>query len=129
MLNSFKIGALAGVAALAAGASYAAVMDAVPTDSWTITNYYKQSVYNPDNTKIGDVDDVLVDKTGKVTALVIGVGGFLGMGTKDVIIPFTDVTMTRKDNGNELTVNETKDTLKAAKGFTYDRTSTSWKPA
>ncbi len=129
MLGYFKISALAGVAALGASVSYAAVMDAVPTDSWTITNYYKQSVYNPDNTKIGDVDDVLVDKSGKVTALVIGVGGFLGMGSKDVIIPFSDVTLMRKDNGNELTVNETKDTLKAAKGFTYDRNSTSWKPA
>ena len=99
-----------------------------PADSATITNYYKQSVYNPDNTKIGDVDDVLVDKSGKVTALVIGVGGFLGMGTKDVIIPFSDVTLNHRNNSNELTVNETKDTLKAAKGFSYDRNSTTWKP-
>ena len=123
MLNSFKIGALAGVAALAAGASYAAVMDAVPTDSWTITNYYKQSVYNPDNTKIGDVDDVLVDKSGKVTALVIGVGGFLGMGEHYVAVSPSSVNVRYDSKNNKwlASMNTTKDALKAAPEFKYPK--------
>ena len=60
--------------------AYAATMtmSAAPTESWTVTNYYKQDVYDPKESKIGKIDDVLVDKSGKVTGLVVGVGGFLG---------------------------------------------------
>ena len=39
-----------------------------------------------DNAKIGDVTDVLFDKDGKVLAYVVGVGGFLGIGSKDVAL-------------------------------------------
>jgi hypothetical protein len=48
----------------------------------TITNFYKQNVYDPADAKIGDVDDLLLDKEGRVTAVIVGVGGFLGMGGK-----------------------------------------------
>jgi sporulation protein YlmC with PRC-barrel domain len=44
----------------------------------TVTNFYKQNVYDPSDNKIGDVDDVLIDKEGRVTAMILGVGGFLG---------------------------------------------------
>ena len=47
-----------------------------------MTNFYKQNVYDPSDNKIGDIDDVLIDKEGRVTALIISVGGFLGMGEK-----------------------------------------------
>jgi hypothetical protein len=50
----------------------------------TVTNFYKQNVYDPSDTKIGHVDDVLIDTDGRVTAMIIAVGGFLGMGEKDV---------------------------------------------
>jgi sporulation protein YlmC with PRC-barrel domain len=59
---------------------------------------YKQAVYDPKETKVGDIDDVLVDKAGKVTGLVVGVGGFLGAGEKDVIVPFTAIKTSKKDN-------------------------------
>ncbi|MGO4512134.1 2'-5' RNA ligase family protein [Bradyrhizobium sp. 2TAF36] len=76
-----------------------------------MTNYYKQAVYDPKESKIGDIDDVLVDKSGKI-GLVIGVGGFLGAGEKDVIVPFTAVKTAKR-----LTLDETKDDLKGAPGF------------
>ena len=60
----------------------------MPTNSVTVTDWYKQSVYDPNDKKIGEVKDVLVDKSGKVTSLIIGVGGFLGAGEKDVAVPF-----------------------------------------
>src|SRR4051794_9485657 len=63
--------------------------------------------------KVGDVDVVLLDKEGKVTGLVIGAGGFLGVDQKDVIVPFSDVKVERKNNNWWLTINETKDALKA----------------
>jgi sporulation protein YlmC with PRC-barrel domain len=124
-----KLTVLAAAATLIATAGNAATLRTPPADSATITDYYKQSVYGPNQTKVGDVDDVLVDKGGKVTGLVIGVGGFLGMGQKDVIVPFSDVNVQKKDNKWWLSINESKDSLKAAQGFRYDRDTTMWQPA
>jgi sporulation protein YlmC with PRC-barrel domain len=115
-------------AALFSSAHAATTMSAAPTESWTVANYYKQAVYDPKESKIGDIDDVLVDKSGKVTGLVIGVGGFLGAGEKDVIVPFTAVKMTKKNDKWWLTLDETKDDLKKAPGFSYDKASTTWVP-
>jgi sporulation protein YlmC with PRC-barrel domain len=113
---------------LTSSALAAETMSAAPAESWTITNFYKQAVYDPKETKVGDIDDVLVDKAGKVTGLVVGVGGFLGAGEKDVIVPFTAIKPSKKDNKWWLTMDATKDGLKAAPGFTYDKASTTWVP-
>ena len=115
-------------AAAASGAYAATTMSAAPTESWTVTNYYKQDVYDPSQSKVGAIDDVLVDKSGKVTGLVIGVGGFLGAGEKDVIVPFTAVKTQKKNDKWWLTLDQTKDDLKKAAGFTYDKASTTWVP-
>jgi sporulation protein YlmC with PRC-barrel domain len=104
----------------------AKIMTDVPSNTMLISNYYKQNVYDPSNNKIGDVDDVLLGPDGKITALVIGVGGFLGIGEKHVIVPFTAVKADRKDNKMQLVMNSSKDELKAAPGFKYDRTNTVW---
>lgn len=117
----------AAAAIAASGAASAAIMTSAPNDSWTVTNYYKQTVYDSNQAKIGEVDDVLVDKTGAVTGLVVSVGGFLGMGSKDVIVPFSDVNLQKKNDKYWLSINETKDSLKAAPGFTYDREATTWR--
>ena len=101
----------------------------MPTDSVTVTDWYKQSVYDPNDKKIGEVKDVLVDKSGKVTSLIIGVGGFLGAGEKDVAVPFNSVRVTNKNNSKwYLVMNATKDELKGAPGFKYDSDTTSWVP-
>lgn len=123
-MKKFAIGCILA-AAFATAAHAATTMPAAPTDSWTITNYYKQNVYDPKESKIGTIDDVLVDKAGKVTGLV---GGFLGAGEKDVIVPYTAVKSQKKDDKWWLTLDETKDSLKAAPGFKYDRASTTWIP-
>jgi sporulation protein YlmC with PRC-barrel domain len=126
-MKSLVIGC-ALAAAAATGAYAATTMSAAPAESWTVTNYYKQDVYDPNQSKIGAVDDVLVDKSGKVTGLVIGVGGFLGVGEKDVIVPFTAVKTTKKNDKWWLTIDDTKDDLKKASGFSYDKASTTWVP-
>jgi sporulation protein YlmC with PRC-barrel domain len=113
---------------LASNAFAAETMSAAPAESWTVTNYYKQAVYDPKETKVGDIDDVLVDKAGKVTGLVVGVGGFLGAGEKDVIVPFSAIKPSKKNDKWWLTMDATKDGLKAAPGFTYDKASTTWVP-
>lgn len=114
--------AVATTTAFAAGE----VMTSVPSHSVTVTDWYKQSVYDPQNNKIGDVKDVLVDSDGKINALILSVGGFLGAGEKDVAVKFDAVKKTEKDN--RLTMNANKDELKSAPGLKYDKQSTSWVP-
>ena len=94
-----------------------------------MTDWYKQDVYDPNNNKIGEIMDVLVDKSGKVTSLIVGVGGFLGVDEKDVAVPFEAIQVTNRDNSKwRLVMNTTKNDLKGAPGFKYDRTSTTWVP-
>jgi sporulation protein YlmC with PRC-barrel domain len=95
----------------------------------TVANFYKQNVYDPSDNKIGDVDDLLIDKEGRVTAMIIGVGGLLGMGEKDVAVPFSSVRAWAKNDKWYLVLNTTKEALKTAPGFTYDKTKTAWVPA
>ena len=87
---------LISTAALTAG--NAQLMSSVPASSLTVTDWYKQNVYDPSNNKIGEIEDVLVDKTGKISAVIISVGGFLGIDSKDVAAPFSSVHATMKDN-------------------------------
>ena len=119
--------ALGGVA-LAQTPAPAQILTSVPPQSVTVTDWYKQSVYDPSNSKIGEIMDVLLSPDGKVNALIVGVGGFLGMGEKDVAIPFTAIKHIVKDGKVYLTLDTTKDALKSAPGLKYDRTSTSWVP-
>ena len=106
----------------------AQIFTALPAGT-TVTNFYKQTVYDPSDNKIGAVDDVLIDKEGRVSAMIIGVGGFLGMGEKDVAIPFSALRASEKNDKWYLVLNTTKDALKIAPGYTYDKTKTTWLPA
>ena len=68
------------------------LMTTMPGDAVTVTNWYKQNVYDSSNNKIGEIVDVLVNKNGAVTAVMISVGGFLGMDTKDIAAPSRQFT-------------------------------------
>jgi sporulation protein YlmC with PRC-barrel domain len=105
-----------------------ALMTTVPSSSLTVTDWYKQPVYDKTDAKIGDIKDVLVGSGGDVNAVIIGVGGFLGAGEKDVAVNFSSVKKTMKDNKTYLTLDTTKDALKDAPGFKYDSDKTSWVP-
>jgi sporulation protein YlmC with PRC-barrel domain len=64
--------------------------DTVTTAPRTAGNMWRASklkglnVYNEQNEKLGDINEILIDKSGKVDGVVIGVGGFLGMGEHDI---------------------------------------------
>jgi sporulation protein YlmC with PRC-barrel domain len=128
--------ALSAVAVLASTAAFAQPMSAgraelmttVPPSSLTVTDWYKQTVYDPSNNKIGEIMDVLVAPGGQVNAVIVGVGGFLGAGEKDVAVNFSSIKQTKKDNKVYLTMDTTKDALKSAPGFKYDSNKTSWVP-
>jgi len=123
---ALAIGISSGAFAQTAGPTQ--VFIASPTGT-TVANFYKQNVYDQADNKIGDVDDLLVDQKGQITAVLVGVGGFLGMGEKDVAIPFSALHASEKNNKWYLVLNTTKDALKAAPGFKYDKTKTAWVPA
>ena len=123
-----SIAALLGAPAAIADSPAGKPMTSVPHQSVTVTDWYKQNVYDPNENKIGDIKDVLVDKSGKVVALILGDGGFLGAGEKDVAVPFEAVHPTMKDKKWWLVMNTTKDSLKGAPGFKYDSNTTTWVP-
>jgi hypothetical protein len=105
-----------------------ALMTNVPSSSLTVTDWYKQDIYNRADAKIGDVKDVLVGPNGQINAVIVGVGGFLGAGEKDVAVNFSSIKQTMKDNKIYLTMDTTKDALRSAPGFKYDSNKTSWVP-
>jgi sporulation protein YlmC with PRC-barrel domain len=92
------------------------------TNEWRGSSLVGSRVMGPDNKTIGDISDLLLDQNGNVQAVVIGVGGFLGLGEKDVAIPFKNLTVVRSSDGRSIdhvSVNYTKDQLKSAPTFKY----------
>jgi sporulation protein YlmC with PRC-barrel domain len=107
----------------------AAPLRSLPPDASTVTNWYKQNVYDPSEQKLGEISDVLIDKDGKISALIVSVGGFLGMGEKHVAVPFNAVQGTQRNGKWWLTMNATRDALKTAVGYRYDKSKATWEPA
>lgn len=76
-------------APMAASTTMAVPMNA--SSGWRASKLVGVNVYNEQNNSVGEIDEVLLDHTGKVAGFVIGVGGFLGMGEHEVLIPFDQV--------------------------------------
>jgi sporulation protein YlmC with PRC-barrel domain len=95
----------------------------------SVNDFMGQAIYTADNQSIGDINDLLVQNDGGVIAAVVGVGGFLGIGEKNVAIPFDKITITREGGEGEssteqaadaevrLTTTETADSLRNAPEF------------
>ena len=68
---------IASTAALAQqpSAGQGGVMTSIPSSSRTVTDWYKQNVYDPKDQKIGEIMDVLVNPNGQIDAAIVGVGG------------------------------------------------------
>jgi sporulation protein YlmC with PRC-barrel domain len=69
-----------------AKSSSATVAPKAHGDMWRASKLIGLNVYNDQNEKLGDISEVLLDKSGKVDGIVIGVGGFLGMGKHDILV-------------------------------------------
>jgi sporulation protein YlmC with PRC-barrel domain len=105
MLVKYITAGLAGTALLAgvafaqtptttsdrANAASTAVSDSSFKGDWRASKLVGLSVYNDNNENIGSINDLLTDKSGNIKAVVIGVGGFLGMGSHLVAIPFDKI--------------------------------------
>ena len=115
-------------------ASETKFVPAQSADQWVFTKFKGSDVIGPDNASIGSVSDLLFDRTGKIIGVVVGVGGFLGIGTKNVAIDMSAFNAVpaesgSKDNGPTGNANDptnvklkvawTKDQLKEAPDFEY----------
>jgi hypothetical protein len=88
------------------------------TDQWLATKFKGTDVMGSNNEKIGDVTDILIDRNGRVMAYVIGVGGFLGIGQKDVALAPAAFQVDSSDRDEiKLKLAMTRDELKNAPEF------------
>ena len=88
-------------------------------DQWLASKFKGTNVVGADNEKIGDVSDILFDKSGKIEAYVVSVGGFLGMGAKEVALAPSSFDVVPGENGGapKLKISLSKDELKTAQNF------------
>jgi sporulation protein YlmC with PRC-barrel domain len=118
---------------------------------WRTSKMIGLNVYNNENEKVGAISELIVDRDGKLEAVVVGAGGFLGMGERDVAVPYSQINWvnqpldssrgstsnvpittgaaTSADRNSEgprsypdhAVLNMTKDQLKAAPAFKFSR--------
>src|SRR5690606_30898195 len=75
-----------------------------------------KSVVNENDEKVGDVKDVVMSSDGKITHVILGVGGFVGVGEHPVAIPYDEI----QQSGDKLTLQGyTKDQLKEMPAYEY----------
>jgi len=97
-------------------------VEAQHATDWRSSKLIGTTVYGADNASIGEINELLIDNEGKVRAAVIGVGGFLGVGEKNVAIPLDAFNISRKPESNmidKITVSYSKHDLKNAPTFAY----------
>jgi sporulation protein YlmC with PRC-barrel domain len=86
LLAAAAIGAMISTAAIAQNSKF--TENASAKGEWQASKLIHMNVYNDQNEKIGDIKELMVDKSGKIDAVAIGVGGLLGMGERDVAVKF-----------------------------------------
>jgi sporulation protein YlmC with PRC-barrel domain len=87
----------------------------------TVSDYIGKRVYDASGNDIGEVNDIILSADGKLAATILGVGGFLGIGEKDVAVPVGAVKIVKDGDTARLQIAATKEQLQAAPG--YDKTS------
>jgi sporulation protein YlmC with PRC-barrel domain len=70
-----------------------------------------RNIVNTNGDTVGEIDNVIIDQSGKVRYVIVGVGGFLGIGKRDVAMAWDDLTIS--ENGEKVTTTATKDQLAA----------------
>lgn len=89
-----------------------------------------KSVTNVRGESVGEINDLVVDETGKVASVIVGVGGFLGLGEKSVAIDFADLQFSHRDDNTILIVAMTQQELEALPAWeSADTKSTGETPA
>ena len=82
------------------------------------TSFIGSAVYTGANENVGDINDLIFDDKGMIQAVIVGVGGFLGMGEKDVALPLEKITVAKDENNAvKLTIQASREDLEKAPAF------------
>lgn len=75
-----------------------------------------------DDEDIGTITDLVINEDGQITAVVVGVGGFLGMGEKKVAIEWESLELTKDEDGEDyvISVNASEEALQEAEEYKRD---------
>ena len=92
----------------------------IQSDEFRASKMLGSAVYDMQNRDIGKVSDLILNKDGKVDAVVVDVGTFLGMGGKRVAVPLSDI----KTDHNRLTLDRTKEQLKQMAAYELENPDT-----
>lgn len=92
-------------------------MSSAPANGLQASNLIGAEVSTTGNEDVGPVNDLIIDADGQVVGLVIGVGGFLSLGEKDVAIGWDDVRISGTSDEPELRIDQTRQALESAPGF------------
>jgi len=89
--------------------------------SWSnkadMENLIGRTVENANGDNVGEIEAVNVDSSGKISSVIVSVGGFLGVGEKDVALAWSDLNV--QENGKKVTTAMTKDQLKSVGAYSY----------
>jgi sporulation protein YlmC with PRC-barrel domain len=84
------------------------------TGTVSASELLNKAVKNATNENVGDINDLQIGDDGKIAAVIVGVGGFLGLGEKDVALPYDQIAFARDADGALIvTANVTKESLQA----------------
>ena len=79
-------------------------------NNWRASKLMGLDVYNEANEKLGDINELILDKNGKINAVVIGVGGFLGMGEHDIAVTMDKLKFVEEPVRTSSTATTTRET-------------------
>jgi hypothetical protein len=86
---------------------------------WRSGDLAGRAVYNVQDEKIGSIDEILFEADGRIAAIVVGIGGVLGLGKKTVAVAYRAFRLSRDDGGNtKVTLDIARTTLEAAPDYT-----------
>ena len=91
IVQSLVLATLLSPFATAAFAADAGTLSQESPDQWRASKLAGVAIYGPDDRNVGKITDVLMSKDGRAEYVIVGVGGFLGIGGKDVAIPYDQV--------------------------------------
>jgi sporulation protein YlmC with PRC-barrel domain len=107
-----------GLAQTNVGAKVGAFVTVQPAGQSLASRFIGQPVVNDGGERIGNISDLLFDGSGRIVNVLIGVGGFLGIGEKSVAVPFTALSVAADANGKRVVKAAlSRDQLKAAPAF------------
>jgi len=92
---------------------------------WRTSKLIGLNVYNAANEKVGDINEVITDASGKIDVVVIGAGGFLGIGEHNVGIPFAQVKFVNEPVRTSSTTTDSARTTGTGAATTSTTTTTS----